>query len=124
MAGDLMGTTVVVCVVYFAAKGVHYDKNERLLECVLGDAERLTGCRKMFILGDLKGHIYEVDGYTDANGRLLSQLAEQIQLDFLNTSSRWEGQRTWCARGSGTSIDYYLASEGLGKALRRLHIGE
>ncbi|KAH7972898.1 hypothetical protein HPB52_018512 [Rhipicephalus sanguineus] len=124
MTGDLMGIPVAVCVVYLTVKGVHYEENERLLECVLGDAERLAGCREVLILGDFNGHISELDGYTDANGKLLTQLAERLQLEILNAASRCEGQTTWCARGSGTSIDYALASDGLVKALRRLHIDE
>ncbi|KAH7967962.1 hypothetical protein HPB52_004403 [Rhipicephalus sanguineus] len=33
MTGDLMGIPVAVCVVYLAVNGVHYEENERLLEC-------------------------------------------------------------------------------------------
>ncbi|KAL3181083.1 hypothetical protein MRX96_037139 [Rhipicephalus microplus] len=116
------GIPVAVCLVYFAVKGVHYEENEQLLECVLGDAERLANWREVLILGDFNGHISKLDGYTDANGILLTQLAEQLQLEFHNTASCCDGQTTWCAQGSGTSIDYALASYGLAKALRLLHI--
>ncbi|KAH8039475.1 hypothetical protein HPB51_007377 [Rhipicephalus microplus] len=52
------------------------------------------------------------------------QAAERLQLEILNNIPRCEGQTTWCARGSATSIDYALASDGLVKVLQRLHIDE
>ncbi|KAH8009899.1 hypothetical protein HPB51_021697 [Rhipicephalus microplus] len=123
MTGDLMGIPSAVCVVYMAVPGAHYVKNERLLECVFEHAECLAGCREVLILGVFNGHISELDRYTDANGKLLSQLSERLQLEIFNNIPRCEGQTTtWCARKSATSIDYALASDGLVKALQRLHI--
>ncbi|KAH8023139.1 hypothetical protein HPB51_011253 [Rhipicephalus microplus] len=68
---------------------------------------------EVLVLGDFNGHISELNGYTDANGKLLTQLAEQLQLEILNSASCCEGQTTWCAQGSSTFIDYALASDGL-----------
>ncbi|KAH8029907.1 hypothetical protein HPB51_005209 [Rhipicephalus microplus] len=69
-----------------AADGAHNVENERLLECVLEDMERLAGCREVPILGDFNGHISELDGYTDVNGKLLIQLIKsdhnRLRLDL------------------------------------------
>ncbi|KAL3245618.1 hypothetical protein MRX96_046835 [Rhipicephalus microplus] len=124
MTSGLMGIPSAVCVVYMAVQGAHYAENERLLECVLEDAECLAGCREVLILGDFNGHISELDGYTDANGKVLIRLSERLQLKILNNISRCEAQTTWFARGSATSIDYALASNELAKVLQRLHIDE
>ncbi|KAL3188226.1 hypothetical protein MRX96_023972 [Rhipicephalus microplus] len=86
--------------------------------------ERLAGCREVPILGDFNGHISELDGYTDVNGKLLIQLSERLQLEILNNIPCCEGQTTWSARGSATPIDYALASDGLVKVLQRLHIDQ
>ncbi|KAL3213268.1 hypothetical protein MRX96_035539 [Rhipicephalus microplus] len=71
MTDDLMGISSGVCLEYMAVQGAYYAENERLLECVLEGVERLAGCRQVLILGDFNGHTSELNGYADANGKLL-----------------------------------------------------
>ncbi|KAM7298924.1 uncharacterized protein ISCGN_019491 [Ixodes scapularis] len=75
-------------------------------------------------MGDFNGHLSELDGWEDSNGRRLLWLAEELQLEVLNLRSTCEGQFTWCARGSKTCIDYALASHRLGKSIARVLIDE
>ncbi|KAL3235919.1 hypothetical protein MRX96_022347 [Rhipicephalus microplus] len=118
MTNDLMGIPSAVCLVYMAVQDARYVQNDRLLECVLVDAEHLAGCRQVLILGDFNGHISGLNGYIDANGKLLIQLAERLHLEILNNIPRFEGQTTRCARGSATYIDYALVFDGVVKVLQ------
>ncbi|KAH6945790.1 hypothetical protein HPB50_009948 [Hyalomma asiaticum] len=117
LTGDIMGTSVAVCVIYMAVSGTRLEANEALIECVASD-------REILILGDFNGHISELDGYTDPNGNLLLWLAERLQLNIANLDPRCEGKYTGCARGSATSIDYVLVSHRLTRLLNSLHIDE
>ncbi|KAH7982429.1 hypothetical protein HPB52_005000 [Rhipicephalus sanguineus] len=58
------------------------------------------------VLGDFNGHISELDGYTDANGSLLMQLAERLQLDIANLDPRREGNQQ--RREAGTYEEYVV----------------
>ncbi|KAH9383325.1 hypothetical protein HPB48_024445 [Haemaphysalis longicornis] len=116
--GDLRGIPVAVCVVYLAVNTKHRDENVQSLECVRRDARQWATDRELIILGDFNGHLSELDGHTDFNGRLVLGLAEDMQLSILNLDQRCVGQVTWCARGSTTTIDYALISHGLDSACR------
>uniref|UniRef100_L7LU83 Putative tick transposon n=1 Tax=Rhipicephalus pulchellus TaxID=72859 RepID=L7LU83_RHIPC len=124
LTGDIMGVSVAVCVLYMAVSGSRLEANEALIDCVCQDSKCVTSDREVLILGDFNGHISELDGYTDANGSLLMQLAERLQLDIANLDPRCEGKYTWCARGSATSIDYVLVSHNLTRLLNSLDIDE
>ncbi|KAH8034602.1 hypothetical protein HPB51_025822 [Rhipicephalus microplus] len=91
---------------------------------VLGDAERLASWREVLILGGCNGHISELDDYTDANGKLLTTLAEHLQLEILHTTSCCEGQTTGVLGEVARLWFYALASDELVKALRRLNVDE
>ncbi|KAH8033489.1 hypothetical protein HPB51_013292 [Rhipicephalus microplus] len=67
---------------------------------------------KLIVIGDFNGHL-------DANGKLLVQLAEDLDLVIMNLEPQWEGQFTWCARGSATNIDYPLVFLRLHAMLQR-----
>lgn len=122
--GDLRGIPVAVCVVYLAVNTKHRDENVQSLECVRRDARQWATDRELIILGDFNGHLSELDGHTDFNGRLVLGLAEDMQLSILNLDQRCVGQVTWCARGSATTIDYALISHGLDSACRMCTVDE
>ncbi|KAH6941007.1 hypothetical protein HPB50_011999 [Hyalomma asiaticum] len=71
-----------------AVSGTRLEANEALIECVYQDSECMASDREILILGDFNGHISELDGYTDANGNLLLQLAERLQLNIANLDPR------------------------------------
>ncbi|KAH6948156.1 hypothetical protein HPB50_023106 [Hyalomma asiaticum] len=89
LTGDIMGTSVAVCVIYMAVSGTRLEANEALIECVCQDSECVASDREILILGDFNGHMSELDGYTDANGNLSLRLAERLQLNIANLDPRW-----------------------------------
>ncbi|KAH6925109.1 hypothetical protein HPB50_001021 [Hyalomma asiaticum] len=52
------------------------------------------------------------------------QLAEDLDLVIANLGPQWEGQFTWCARGSAATIDYALVSLRLHAILQRCGVDE
>ncbi|KAH8034793.1 hypothetical protein HPB51_002207 [Rhipicephalus microplus] len=101
-----------------------HEGNVRLIGCVREDARRLQADNELIVIGDFNGHLSELDGHLDANGKLLLQLAEDLDLIIMNLEPQWEGQFTWCARGSATNIDYALVSLRLHAMLQRCGVGE
>lgn len=122
--GDIMGVPTALCVVYLSVGSSRVKENENLVACLRKDAQRWARDREVIVVGDFNGHISELDGYTDANGALLMQLADDLNLSIANLDPRCEGQVTWCARSSKTSIDYALVSPRLNSLLRCIHIDE
>lgn len=123
VAGEMLGRPTAVCVLYLSPQQ-HQAENVHLVECVRQDAIRLAAEKQLIILGDFNGHLSELDGRNDANGRLLLQLAQELNLVIANLEPRCEGQATWCARGSSTTIDYALVTPNLLSALRTVAVDE
>ncbi|KAG0417308.1 hypothetical protein HPB47_005708 [Ixodes persulcatus] len=49
-------------------------------------------------MGDFNGHLVEIDGREDDNGRRLRQMSEDCELEILNLREECVGQRTWMLR--------------------------
>lgn len=118
---DILGLPTALCVVYLLVGSSRIKENEDLVACMCKDAQRLARDRAVIVVGDLNGHISELDGYTDANGALLLKLTDELNLTIANLDLRCEGQFTWCARGSKTAIDYALVSPHLHSASTHPH---
>ncbi|KAH8028352.1 hypothetical protein HPB51_016175 [Rhipicephalus microplus] len=123
VTGNVLGVNTAVCVVYLSLQGLH-EGNVRLIGCVCEDARRLQADNELIVIGDFNGHLSELDGHLDANGKLLLQLSEDLDLVIMNLESQWEGQFTWCARGSATNIDYALVSLRLHAMLQSCGVDE
>ncbi|KAH7985355.1 hypothetical protein HPB49_026464 [Dermacentor silvarum] len=122
--GDVLGRPTAICVLYLSVDNKQRIANGQLAECIRADARTLAAGKQCIIVGDFNGHLNELDGFTDSNGQLLLQMAEDLQLEIANLGSSCDGQVTWCACGSCTSIDYALVSPRLGALLRRMDIDE
>lgn len=122
--GELLGVPTAVCVLYLSVVSTHQAANAELLACVLNDARKWAKNQEIIIIGDFNGHVTELDGFTDASGRLLLQLADNLQLAIANLGQRCQGQTTWCARDSATTIDYALVSPRLSGLLQTFCIDE
>ncbi|KAH6940600.1 hypothetical protein HPB50_003000 [Hyalomma asiaticum] len=85
------------------------EANEALIECVCQDS--VTSNREILIL-DFNEHISELDGYTDANGNLMLQLAERLRLNIANLDPRCEGNLKY----GTTGIDKNRKGPGLAYA--------
>ncbi|KAH7964512.1 hypothetical protein HPB51_027250 [Rhipicephalus microplus] len=94
--------------------------------CVTGNvlAVNTAADNELIVIGDFNGHTSELDWHLDANGKLLLQLAEDLDLVIMNPEPQWEGQLTWCDRGSATNIDYALVSLRLHAMLQRCGVDE
>lgn len=124
VTGELLKSPVAVCVIYLAVGSAREDENQAIMSCVVKDAMAIGGGKSILIMGDFNGHIAELDGWEDSNGRRLLKIAEELQLEMVNLRPTCEGQYTWCARGSKTCIDYALVSHELGKNITQGHIDE
>ncbi|KAM7313853.1 hypothetical protein ISCGN_003640 [Ixodes scapularis] len=122
--GELLQTQVSVCIVYLSVGSARDEENEATIACVTKDIKALEKGRNILIMGDFNGHLHELDGWEDANGRRLLNLADEFQLELVNLRASCKGQYTWCARGSRTCIDYALVSSRLGKSLVGVSIDE
>lgn len=68
--------------------------------------------------------IYPTDGYQDRNGELLLRCAQELSLEIVNLHPDCEGESTWCAHNSQSTIDYALVSPRLAARLTQMHIDE
>ncbi|KAH6948083.1 hypothetical protein HPB50_022808 [Hyalomma asiaticum] len=124
LCGDLCGFPVMVCVVYLVVANGAHSGNADIMRYISEDVNRWTGAKEVLILGDVNGHIQSIDGYEDSNGSLLLETAWALSLEVLNLRPDCEGEFTWCARTSRSSIDYALASPRLAQHVRHIHIDE
>ncbi|KAH7977810.1 hypothetical protein HPB49_003685 [Dermacentor silvarum] len=123
LSGYIHATPVLACVVYLGVSSNQHSENS-VVRCIRHDIERWGHSREVLILGDFNGHIQELDGYTDHNGKLLLEMAQELSLEIANLWADCEGTRTWCARGQSSCIDYALVLLNLGKTLQDIHIDE
>lgn len=98
--------------------------NPKLRDCVIQDAGFHVDGREILIVGDFSGHIEDLDGHEDTNGKMLLSMADQLMMAVVNLWGSCEGQFTWSARGRRSCIDYVLISPGLGRRIRCIHIDE
>lgn len=124
LSGYIHATPVLACVVYLGVSSNQHSENTNVVRCIRHDIERWGHSREVLILGDFNGHIQELDGYTDHNGKLLLEMAQELSLEIANLRADCEGTCTWCARGQSSCIDYALVSQNLGKTLQDIHIDE
>ncbi|KAH7986498.1 hypothetical protein HPB52_024913 [Rhipicephalus sanguineus] len=120
MVGHVHATPVLACVVYLSIAPNQHSENTNIVHCIRQDIERWGQGHEVLILSDFNGHIQELDGYTDHNGRLLLEMTQELSLEIANLRADCEGTYTWCARGLSSCIDYALVSPGLGKSLRNV----
>ncbi|KAG0431634.1 hypothetical protein HPB47_021574, partial [Ixodes persulcatus] len=88
------------------------------MACVTTDAKALAATREILIMGDFNGHLHELDGLEDENGRMIMQMAEDNTLEIVNLRASCEGQYTWNAQTKKTLQVYLthktiIASEAL-----------
>ncbi|KAH7942051.1 hypothetical protein HPB49_020103 [Dermacentor silvarum] len=124
LSGYIHATPVLACVVYLGVSSNQHSENTNVVRCIRHDIERWGHSREVLILGDFNGHIQELDGYTDHNGKLVLEMAQELSLEIANLRADCEGTCTWCARGQSSCIDYALVSQNLGKTLQDIHIYE
>lgn len=124
VTGEIICIPVAVCIVYLSVGTARREENQRLMACVTTDAKALAATREILIMGDFNGHLHELDGLEDENGRMMMQMAEDNALEIVNLRASCEGQYTWSARGSKTCIDYALVSQNLARYLVHADIDE
>ncbi|KAH6945254.1 hypothetical protein HPB50_007682 [Hyalomma asiaticum] len=125
VSGSIPGIPVLVGVVYLTATRGHHDGNDRvILQCIIEDIKRWAPHYEILLLGDFNGHIQCIDGYQDRNGELMIRCSQELSLDRVNLRANCQGEFTWCARNSRTTIDYALVSSKLGAHITQMHIDE
>lgn len=104
----------LIGVVYFEVEGRQdgWGKNVRITEYVNQEVIKAKREKqKVMIGGDFNGHIYELDGREDRNGRLVKLMAEDNELELLNCTIEGMDRHTWERGDLQTHIDYVLMCE-------------
>ncbi|KAG0411987.1 hypothetical protein HPB47_010874 [Ixodes persulcatus] len=112
--GKIGNVLTAVCILHLSVGNNRQEENNNILECVRRDMHNLHTGLSVLIMEDLNGHLVELDGREDNNGRMMRRLAEDLELEILNLREDCEGQHTWIVRDRRTCIDYELASKRLG----------
>ncbi|KAG0444546.1 hypothetical protein HPB47_013673, partial [Ixodes persulcatus] len=100
-----------------------YEK-KAIPDCVRHDVQSLDRSHSVLLKGDFNGNLVELDRREDKNGRVLRQLAEDLELEILNLREECEGKHTWKVRDKKTCIDYALASKSLSKRLQKIVVDD
>ena len=80
--------------------------------------------QKVIIGGDFNGHVYELDGREDRNGRLIKLMAEDNELELLNCTIEGMDRHTWERGDLQTHIDYVLMCEEGKNVLKEGYVTE
>ena len=64
----------------------------------------------MLVMGDMNGHIGLLGEKENANGKLLREACEKMNLEILHETMA-EGRITWQHKDMKSAIDYVLANE-------------
>ncbi|KAH7946585.1 hypothetical protein HPB52_001620 [Rhipicephalus sanguineus] len=124
ISGSIVGIPVLVGVVYLTVVRGQHDGNDRVIQCIIEDVKRWTPQYEILLLGDFNGHIQCIDGYQNRNGELMIRCTRELSLEVVSLRADCEGEFTWCARNSRTTIDYALVSSKLGAHIAQMHIDE
>ena len=98
---------VVIVNVYQACEGENQQKNERRMEeirkLVMGASEDIV-----VVGGDMNGHVWELDGVENRNGRMIKKLVAESGMIMMNTY--WEGMEkpTWSQGDREYRLDFVL----------------
>lgn len=114
-----------IAVIYMATRKEDTNWNQGLWRCLEKD---MLGIRKMnesiAILGDFNGHLLELDGFEDENGRNMVEFAERHNLQILNLYGKCEGKVTWHGRQQISTIDYVLSNDVFENKVSKMTIDE
>ncbi|KAH7956453.1 hypothetical protein HPB52_009917 [Rhipicephalus sanguineus] len=123
LSGNIAGRWIALAVVYLWT-GAQMQKNTEICQCLRGDVEDVRREAEIIIMGDFNAHLEDLDGRTDANGRLLQELACSAGLVIANLTEKCCGMTTWSVRDQQSCIDYCLLSESLYEHLQGMVIDE
>ncbi|KAH7956866.1 hypothetical protein HPB52_013023 [Rhipicephalus sanguineus] len=123
LSGNIAGRRIALAVVYLWT-GAQMQKNTEICQCLRGDVEDVRREAEIIIMGDFNAHLEDLDGRTDANGRLLQELACSAGLVIANLTEKCCGMTTWSVRDQQSCIDYCLLSESLYEHLQGMVIDE
>lgn len=115
----IAGTQVVVAIVYTWTGG-QKEKNTEICRCLPKDIEDFCQGAEIIVVGDFNAHVENLDSHTDANGRLLLELAESAELLITNLTEKCCGATTWSTRDRRSCIDYCLMTEPMYEGLNKM----
>lgn len=124
MSGTIVGSSVIVGIIYLSVTRGQHDGNQAVMRCVAEDIKRWSTDSEVVVMGDFNGHLQSIDGYQDFNGDLVLKLAQEFSLEIANMRVDCEGDFTWCVRNSRSCIDYALVSGKLATHITKVHIDE
>ncbi|XP_077543554.1 uncharacterized protein LOC144155776 [Haemaphysalis longicornis] len=119
-----VGKLPVAIAVIYMGTGAAAVANDKLYECLLADITALEGGHAILLIGGFNGHLEQLGGCTDPNGRRMQSLAQAKGLVIANLTDRCRGVVTWASQGKVSSIDYGLLSLPLFEELREMVIDE
>ena len=111
-------------VVYFEVEGRQggWEKNKKIADFIIQEVEKAKQeGLKIFIGGDLNGHICELDGHDNRNGEIVKGIAENGELEILNCIMEHMDAPTWERGELKYRLDYCLTC---GKGLESTKKGE
>ena len=104
--------------IYMNCEGVDIEHNKKKMNFITEIVqEGMSSGLKVILGGNMNGHIWEIDGCENTNGKLLKEMAQGSGLQMLNMVWRdlMEGP-TWVMNDSKYTLDYvYVDSGGLNK---------
>ena len=83
------------------------------------DEARKEGIQEIVVVGDFNGHIRELDGEENENGRALKDLALTLQMRIGNLECEAMGGKTWRRGQSAYVLDYWLWSDSFGRGVTK-----
>ena len=107
-----------VGIVYMSPMGspecetVNTRKASALVKAV--EKARKEGVREVVLVGDFNGHIRELDGEENGNGKIMKDLALALQLRVGNLECENMGGKTWRRGQSSYVLDYALWNDCFG----------
>ena len=100
--------------IYMDCEGVNIEHNKKKMNFIIEVVqEALSSGLKVILGGDMNGHIWEIDGCENTNGKLLKEMAQGSGLQILNMVWRdlMEGP-TWIMNNSKYTLDYVCVDSG------------
>ena len=111
--------------IYQACEGVKYQENEKRMEEVKKIANEAEEKGEILVVGgDMNGHVWELDGVENRNGRMVKKVAAETGLILLN--SYWEGmdEPTWYQGEREYRLDYILMNTKAVEKVKKASIWE
>jgi exonuclease III len=118
------GVNVILVNVYQKCEGVNVVENKERMAMIQKVTERARMKGEMLIVGgDFNGHIWELDGVENVNGRMLKECAIENDLEIMNVI--WNGMQecTWESGGRSYHLDYIMVNDSCREKVKDSWVG-